>query len=96
MGLTAVEAWSTREGPGLNGCAVHFLQITFMVVCVVSLRLIKLIGYLSFLQGGLTLLLTADEGPGAPEYSIPRPNLLSKGCWEEADPVLDEALVEQR
>lgn len=48
--------------------------------------------YLSLLQGDLALFFTADERPVTPEHVVLNPQLMSKGCWEETDPVLNYPL----
>lgn len=48
--------------------------------------------YLSLLQGDLALFLAADERPVTPEDLVTSPQLMSKGCWEESDPVLNYTL----
>lgn len=48
--------------------------------------------YLSLLQGDLALFLAADECPVTPEDLVTSPQLMSKGCWEESDPVLNYTL----
>lgn len=48
--------------------------------------------YLSLLQGDLALFLAADERPVTPEDLVTSPQLMSKGCWEKSDPVLNYTL----
>lgn len=48
--------------------------------------------YLALLQGDLALLLAADERSVTPEHLVSSLHLMSKGCWEEADPVLNDSL----
>lgn len=50
------------------------------------------IHYLSLLQGDLALFLAADERPVTLEHLIPCSHQVSKGCWEETDPVLNYPL----
>lgn len=57
-----------------------------------STTIIKFVQYLPLLQGDLALFLTADERPVTPEHSVPSPHQMSKGCWEETDPVFNYPL----
>lgn len=52
--------------------------------------------YLSFLQRDLALFLAADERPVTLEYLVTGPQLMSKGCWEETDPVLNYPLKNKK
>lgn len=58
--------------------------------------LMKFVQYLSLLQGDLALFLTADERPVTSEHLVLNPHLMSKGCWEEADPVLNYPLKKKK
>lgn len=48
--------------------------------------------YLPLLQGDLALFLTADERPVTPEHPVPCMQQMSKGCWEETNPVFNYPL----
>lgn len=52
--------------------------------------------YLPLLQSELPLLFAADERPVAPEHLISLLQLMSKGCWEITDPVLNHSLKNKR
>lgn len=59
---------------------------------IIIIIIIRFVQYLSLLQGDLALFLTADERPGTPEHLVPSTHLMSKGCWEETNPVLNYPL----